>query len=184
MQENPLVPSDPESDGDLADTIEQQYLPKTPSSTSTATERSLRAETPMRTRAAGVKRPTNYPIQEPPLTKRKGNPTRSHTEIMNKLDQCDADNKTILANQEVLRINQENIIARLDRMTKMIIDCQTRMSVAEIRIQGMQEARKEATTGPQATTSQDRSTEPDVTPHAHVGSGTDDAPCLGAGAFF
>lgn len=68
MQESTLVPSEHDSDEEVADILEQQYLPKTPSTLSTITERGPHDDTPMKTRAASAKRPANYPIQEPPLT--------------------------------------------------------------------------------------------------------------------
>lgn len=183
MQENPLVPSEQDSDEEVADMLEQRYLPKTPSTLSSQTEKGSLEDTPMKTRAATAKRPANYPIQEPPLTRRRGNPTRSHTELVSKLEQCTEDHKAILANQELIKANQERVLERLERMTKMIMDCQTRMSVAEARIQGMQESRKEVAGGP-TTSTQERGTEPTVTPHATVGRGSGTAPSRGAGAFF
>ncbi|KAM0732816.1 hypothetical protein ACS0PU_000977 [Formica fusca] len=115
MQENTLVPSEGESDEELADNIEKQYLPKTRSATSSATDQSARSDTCMTTRST-VKRPANYPIQEPPPTRRKGNPTRSHTELMNKLEESEEREKTILANQEIIKANQLQIVERLDRI--------------------------------------------------------------------
>lgn len=186
MQGNTLIPSDAESDEEIADIIEKQFLPKTPSATSTSTDQGGsqgQRDTPIITRAASQKRPANYPIQEPPLTRRKGNPTRSHTEIIARFERGEEERREILANQELLKANQTQIVERLDRMIKMILDCQTRMSVAEARIQGMQETRRERATGPEPSTSHEQGTSTGVTPHVAVERSEGTAPSKGAGAF-
>lgn len=175
MQENTLIPSDAESDDDiLADLIEKQYLPKVPPTTPSMDT----GTTGINTRAT-QKRTAHYPIQEPPPAKRRGNPTRSQAEVLASIEECAEREKAILANQEVLKTNQAQILERLERMTKMIIDCQTRMSVAEARIHGLQEARREASTGT-ATTSRVEARS-DTTPH--VDAGTSVATSRGVGMF-